>query len=162
WPPGGEPRDPSELLLKADTEADAGSSLAPALIDRLRVFQPAEADILLAKLRVRQQNFGDAASALEAALVRLRWDPWPTPQLKEEAVDLAALVGAREAPLGRRMHAALAQPFVLRAAEDRRTVAAADLASRIDEPQLCSNAVGALEPNVPWFVEFLRMRQSCY
>src|SRR5207237_8840860 len=61
------PRDPSELAMAADIEADAGSDAALPLIDKLRAYQPAEADTILAALRQRPSRFADAAAALVAA-----------------------------------------------------------------------------------------------
>ena len=82
--------------MAADLEAEAGSDAALPLIEQLRAYQPAEADTMLATLRLRQSRFDEAAAALESAFVRLRVDPWPVLRFKEKALVLAdALSGAR-------------------------------------------------------------------
>src|SRR5207253_9109626 len=90
----GPPRDPNELMMLADLEANAASAAALPLIERLRAFQPAEADVLLAKLRLRQSRPSEAASALESAFRQFRHDPWAVPQIKQMALDLAQSVGS--------------------------------------------------------------------
>ena len=92
WPPNADPRDPNELAMLADVEAEVASDAALPLIEKLRVYQPGEADVLLAKLRLRQSRRADAASALESAFTRFRTDPWPTTRLKQGAVDMAQIV----------------------------------------------------------------------
>ena len=70
------PRDPSELAMAADLEAEAGSDAALPLIEQLRAYQPAEADTVLATLRLRQSRFDKAAAALEAGVRAARkWIP---------------------------------------------------------------------------------------
>ena len=43
--------------MAADLEAEAGSDTALPLIEQLRAYQPAEADTILATLRLRQSRF---------------------------------------------------------------------------------------------------------
>ena len=155
------PRDPSELALDADVEADAGSDAALPLISRLRQFQPAEADVILAALFARRQQFDASASALESALVRLRTDPWPLLAFKQKALRLAEAVGTRRADLARRLAIAVAAPFALNAVSDERLVTLIDL-SRVEFPSMCRAGVTALEPHVIWSESFLRLRTECY
>ena len=71
------PRDPTEIAMLADLASDAGADDALPIIDELRRYEPAEADVMLAALRVRQQRIEEATAALEAVFTRLRADPWP-------------------------------------------------------------------------------------
>src|SRR5207302_4276735 len=61
-----------------------------------------------------------------------------------------------------RMFFAIGKPFQVHAVEDARLIAQAQLSMRIDEPHVCADAVGALEPNVPWTLAFLILRRDCY
>ena len=38
----------------------------------------------------------------------------------------------------------------------------AEVSKLVDFPGLCGEAVGALEPHVPWSESFLRLRRDCY
>ena len=87
------PRDPSELAMAADLEAEAGSETALPLIEQLRGYQPAEADTVLATLRLRQSRFAEAAAALEAGVRPLSRDPWPLLRFKEKALASRSTIG---------------------------------------------------------------------
>jgi spermidine synthase len=162
WSQAAEPpRDPSELMMMGDVQADAGSEAALPLIDRLRAYQPGEADVLLAKLRIRQSRTAEAASALESAFTRFRDDPWAAPQMKQLALELVAEVTAHDSSLARRMFDALGQPFAVHALDDARLITRAELSVHVDA-ESCRAAIGALEPHVPWTADFLVRRHDCY
>jgi spermidine synthase len=156
------PRDPAELAMAAELHADAGSDAALPLIDQLRAFEPAEADIMLAALRWRQSRVDDAVSALESVFARLRVDPWPQPQYKAKALAIAAAVASHDAATARRLFDALRQPFSLRAVNVARLMTAAEIAKRFDFRGACQAPIGALEPRVPWTAAFLLTRRDCY
>lgn len=156
------PRDPSELTMVADIIALTGSDEALPFIERLRGYDPGEADTILAGLRVAQGRYADAAAALEAALLRFRTDPWPTLRFQEKAVQIADVLAARDPSLAARTFEALGQPFAVRAIEDTRRITYAELTARFDFVGKCREAIDALEPNVPWTERFLRMRRDCY
>jgi spermidine synthase len=156
------PRDPSELAMAAELEAEAGSETALPLIEQLRAFEPAEADIMLATLRSRQSRVEDAVAALESAFTRMRVDPWPDPRYKTKALALAATLAAHDQAAARRLYEALRQPFSLRAAEVQRLLASVEIAKHFDFRSACQAPVGALEPRVPWTSAFLLTRRDCY
>jgi spermidine synthase len=163
WEQQPEPaRDTTEMAMLADITADTGFEGAIPFIDRLRAYQPGEADVMLTSLRLRQVRVGDAVAAVEAALTRFRTDPWPMTRYMEHAIQLAGILANRDAVTARRMHAALGQPFALLAAEETRLVTRAEVSKLVDFPGLCGDAVGALEPHVPWSESFLRLRRDCY
>jgi spermidine synthase len=168
WPRAAVARDPTELAMLADlaTDVAAGAGFAEtealAAIDRLRAVQPGEADVFLAALRVRQSRYEEAAVALESAFEGFRADPWALPPIKLKAMELASEVATRGPGASRRMFAALAEPFSLRALEDERLIARATLTPAIDLRGLCRDAVGRLEPHVPWTESFLSLRRGCY
>jgi hypothetical protein len=155
-------RDPTEMAMLADIAAATGSDAALPFIDRLRAYQPGEADALLATLRLQQRQLPEAAAAAEAALVRFRTDPWAMQRYMERAVQVAQIVVSRDQTLARRMFDALAQPLAVHAVEDRRRVALAEMTRQMDFRGLCGVAVGVMEPNVPWTESFLRLRSDCY
>ena len=117
---------------------------------------------MLATLRLRQKNVNAGAAAVESALTRFRTDPWTMTRYMDRAIQLAKLIGTNEPPLGRRMFAALEQPFAVYASEENRLVTRAEMTRQLDFPGLCGPAVGALEPHVPWTESFLRLRRDCY
>jgi hypothetical protein len=163
WLGQSEPaRDPSELAMAADLEAEAGSDAALPLIERLRAYQPAEADTMLATLRMRQSRFADAASALTAAFARYRVDPWPILRYKEKAVSLATAIGRGDPATVRGLYNALRDPFSVLAVDTMRLMTAAELSARFDFAGACREPIAALEPFVPWSAAFLVLRRDCY
>ena len=156
------PRDPTELAMAAEILADEGSDTALPVIEQLRAYQPAEADIVLAALRFRQARPDEAATALEAAFARLQVDPWPLLRLKQLALDLAAAIGKQRPSTARRLFDALKAPFSVRATDTTRLLTRVDLTTHFDFRGACREAIGELEPHVPWTGAFLAMRRDCY
>jgi spermidine synthase len=157
------PRDPSELAMAADLEAAAGSEATTMpLVEQLRAYQQAEADIILAALRLRQSRLHEALAALESALVRLRLDPWPMHRYKEKALTLVGTLMTRNVAFSSRLFDALRQPFSLEAFDDLRLLTMTALSNQIDLAATCREPVGALEPYVPWTPAFLVARRDCY
>ncbi len=158
----GAPRNPIETRLVAGIEADRGSDAALPWIERIRVWEPAEADVLVALLRFRQRRFGEAAAALQSALVGLRTDAFAMQQAIINALSLVQPVAAAAPAAARGLFDAITEPFVVHAAEAQRLVEAADLSRRLDFAATCRRPVGALEPWVPWTEFFLTLRRDCY
>jgi hypothetical protein len=156
------PRDPSELAMAADLEAEAGSDTALPLIDQLRAYRPAEADIVLATLRQRQLRMDEAAAALQSAFARLRTDPWPMFRFKQKALSLSVLVSGAHAAAARPLYDALAEPFSLRAVDNVRLMTRLELSARFDFKGTCRAPIDPLEPHVPWTGHFLTLRRDCY
>jgi spermidine synthase len=157
------PRDPTELAMIADLAASSGDAKgALPYIERLRLFEPAEADVLLATLRMVEGRLSDSASAVEAAMTRLRTDPWPLPRFQERAFQIANRLAGRDQALSRRMLEALGHPLALYMLEDYRLVTRAQMTRQADFNGLCRDAVEALEPNVPWTQSFLQLRKDCF
>jgi hypothetical protein len=84
------------------------------------------------------------------------------PQMKQMALDLARAAAGRDRSIAGRMFTALEEPFQVHAVQDARLIARAELSMHIDEPRICADAVGALEPHVPWTLPFLILRRDCY
>jgi len=155
-------RDPAELAMLAVIEADAGSDAARPMIDRIRTYEPAEADAILAMLLGRQNKLDETAAALESAFKRMATDPWPLMAVKRRAVSLAESLGARSPALAQRMIAALSTPFAAGAMPDERLGVAANLSRVAGLAQTCGNVMHALEPHSPWDPQMLTLRRDCY
>jgi spermidine synthase len=156
------PRDPWELAMAADLAAEEGSDTALPLIEQLRAYQPAEADTLLATLRMRQSRLPEAAAALIRAFTRYRVDPWPLLKYQQKALALASTVGGADAATARGLYNALRSPFSVLALDNMRLLTSAELSTKLDFNRACRAPIGALEPHVPWSASFLTLRRDCY
>ena len=101
--------------MLADLRAGLAAPDAETLIEQLREYQPTEAAILLAKLRVHQGRLDEATDLLEGAAERLRTDPWPLHRLKSLALALLERVADTSATRNARLLRAIEQPFATRA-----------------------------------------------
>jgi predicted membrane-bound spermidine synthase len=156
------PADHNEVAMVADIQASAGAPEAVGTIERLRQFHAGEADVMLAELRFAQRDYEGAAAALESAFAIFRREPWALPRFTQKAVGRAQILGGANPTIARRMIAALSEPFSVKVADHRRRVAVAFLTRQVDFKGLCGEAIGALEPDVPWVGDFLMLRRSCY
>ena len=156
------PRDPTELAMAADLEAQAGSDAALPLIDRLRAYQPGEADTILAALRLRQSRIGEAAAALQSALAHLHLDPWQMMRYKQMAMSLAASISGTDPATAPKLYDALGEPLSVRSIDNQRNTTRLELATRFDFKGRCREPIEKLEPDVPWTARFLTLRRDCY
>jgi multidrug efflux pump subunit AcrA (membrane-fusion protein) len=146
----------------SETMAETGDEAALPYAERLRPFEPAEADAIRARFFARQSRLEDAMTALEAAFARHRIDPWPWPVIMRHAVELAADLATRDRGLAARVYAALEQPFAGRLLEDIRTDAILVAAGQLPLEATCEKALSRLEPHVPWRLSVLSWRSRCY
>jgi predicted O-methyltransferase YrrM len=160
-----QPRAPAtsfELGMLAEALAEPGDEAALPLLEKLRRFEPTEADALLARLRLRQGHPAEAIVALEAAFRGYRDDPWPRLDVMRRALVGTAVDLAQDRAVARRLYDVLAEPFAVRMLEDDRREARFKLAAVVDFRHLCAEALAPFEPHVPWRKEMLVLRYQCY
>ena len=159
------PRPPvntAELMMIAESLADAGSESAAAYAEQLRPFEPADADFVLARLRFRQHRIPESAAALRRAFLTMRTHPWETVDAMGRSLDVARNL-TRDRKLVPAIIDALSQPFAAGQWEDIRRWY---LAIILREYEACTprtiRAIRAMEPWPPWQKDFLTMRRDCY
>jgi spermidine synthase len=158
------PADRTELLLVAQSLADAGNPEASAYLEPLRSEAPGEAEVLTAHLLWRQGRLTEATAALASAFVRYRSDPWPLPLLMHRALGIAQTITqqSQDRALARRLHTVLGEPFAVRLWDQARLACRFNLALDSADPALLGEAIAAFEPQVPWRRYFLEKRLACY
>ncbi|HEX8438260.1 fused MFS/spermidine synthase [Archangium sp.] len=157
-----EPRGPAEQLVLAHVLAITGDEAALPLLERLRETAPFESEALLGRLRLQQGRLVEATEALERAFAIMREAPWGFRPVAKAALQSTQGVAARDATLGRRLHAALEKPFSNNAMGDQRLFARLELATLLDAPGMCVEAFAPFEPNPSWMRPFLEERARCY
>jgi spermidine synthase len=156
------PEGAVETALFAEGLADRGDQAAVRHIQELRATSPVEAEAATARLALRLGQLDLARNALASAFVHYRDDPWPSQIAMAHALSLAdELATAKPDALGV-LFEALRQPFAVAALEEPRRLVLLNLAARVRSPDLCREALQALEPHVPWRGDVLRYRAGCY
>ncbi|HEX6178143.1 MAG TPA: hypothetical protein VF057_07280, partial [Thermoanaerobaculia bacterium] len=158
------PVNSAEISRLAEVLAEAGSEEAEVFLMLLRDMQPIEAAAIEARLRMMQGNYDDAARLVEQALVGLRTDPWPAPNVMARAISTAVSLASTDRALAMRMLAATSRPFVAGQWEEERKEERVNIAwsSELGCGSNTVAALRALEPHVPWTEEHLRRRRQCY
>ncbi|PTL75838.1 spermidine synthase [Vitiosangium sp. GDMCC 1.1324] len=163
WREGGwEPKGLTDTVMVGQLLAQVGDDAALPLIERLRALRPADAELMLARLRSRQARYAEATEALERAFALLRGSPWALQSLLPEMLMECPQIARKDAALGRRLYAAIVEPFSSQAAEQARVAARLILARQLDFPGLCVEALAPNEPHVRWKLEDLAVRARCY
>jgi hypothetical protein len=158
---GREPEDPTELAIIGEMLADQGSEAALPYIEKLQAFHPIEADLVRARLAMRQGRLDEAMAGLETAFERFRSDPWPWPALMRDSLQLSReLAGVNL--LAARAYAALKNPFVGYLQDEMRISAMLVAAGTLPLETTCVEALAGLEPLPPWQLSLLSWRSRCY
>ena len=159
----GAPVDQNEIAMVADIQATAAAPEATHTIEQLREFHSGEADVMLAELRVGPARLPRAPPPRSSGRSRRSAGiPGRCHDLRRRASPAPRCSARRTRRSRRRMIEALREPFAVKVADHRRRVAVAFLTSHADFKAMCADAIGALEPNVPWAGDFLALRRDCY
>jgi predicted membrane-bound spermidine synthase len=161
----GQPDPPEgavETTLFAEGLAEAGDPAALPYIQALRAIDLIEAEATTARLALRMGNLELARDALASALARYRTDPWPSQVGMAHALGLADELARARPDMAPVLFDALGQPFAVAALEEPRRLVRLNVASLGRLTARCGEALASLEPHVPWRLDVLRYRASCY
>ncbi len=157
-----EPRSLLDVELLAAGLAEAGDDAALTHIETVRTLIPAEALILQAALRGRQNRPSDAVKLLAEAFVAMRTEPWVAPGVLAHSLDMARGMARIDRASAEQLFAALHDPFAIHLADAQRAQVWFELLDQIDAGAHCVEVMNYFEPNVPWNEEFLNKRAHCY
>ena len=158
----GLPSGRIDLLLMAESLADAGDERALEVAAELAELAPVEGRSVMARWHLRNGEPELAAEELIAAFRLIREDPWTWQPHAQRATALAMEIGRASPELGRRLFEELAEPFAAEQQSEARLFARLTLAHEVDRDALCVEAHEAYEPWIPWTEPFLRRRRDCY
>src|SRR5438132_11142895 len=158
WPPVNS----GELMMLAESLADGGSEAATAYAEQLRAWQPVDAEVVLARLKCKQQKNDDCAEHLERVFAGSRDDSWPTVEAVGRTFDLAMTL-SRTHVYAPRMFRALEKPFAAGQWKDKRKFYRALFSNEMEGcgPHTVA-ALRKLEPWPPWRKDLLELRRDCY
>jgi len=160
-----QPREPeslNELVMVAEALADVGDEKARTYLEKLPPSHKPESEAILARLLLKQGKTTEAAQSLAASFTRFQRDPWPWARVMSSALSLVETIAASDKARGRELFELLQKPFAVNAMEMERMGALVKLTRQIGFKESCVQALKPFEPIVPWNVDFLRLRHSCY
>jgi spermidine synthase len=156
-----EPAGPLELAMVGEALADGADARAATVALKLREFEPAEADAVLARYLWTQQQWEACFVASAAALQRFRGDPWPLPAVMRRLMAVVVDLSARDRGFAVRGCELLARPFAVGLLDEERASARIEACRNVDAAS-AADAYGALEPNTPWQAVPLEGRAQAY
>ena len=160
-----EPKTLSELVMVADSLAEIGDEKALSYIEKLRPTLPTEAAAITAHLRIQQKKWPEAATALEEVLGAFGHYPWTPSEMVERALVAANELAQRNEATALAMERAFSKPFLICDHDDLRIRLLLAVGTLLDRGNFGGHTlagVEAMEPNVPWEADFLRVREECY
>ncbi len=157
------PVNSRDAAMLAFVLADQGNDLATPHAASLAPLQPIEADAIMARLRLRQENLEESAQLITRSLTAYRTNAWPLREVMEQAIVTASTLAARSPQLAARMADILSQPFAAGQWNESRLGASILAARQADHcgPRSIA-ALQAIEPDVPWQPVVLQIRAECY
>lgn len=156
-----QPEGPLELAMLGEALADGGQPNTLDMIARLRPYQPAEADAILARYLWSQGKFKECYDACAAAIGRYRIDPWPLSALMQRFLAVAGDLPVRDPSLAPLVYELLTPPLPLSLLEDERLLMRASVARYLGAARE-AEAFEPLEPHFPWRRDLLEERVRVY
>jgi len=156
-----EPSDPLELVMVGEALADGGDARSAACALKLRDFEPAEADAVLARYLWTQQKWEACFVAAATSFQRYRIDPWPLPAVMRRLLAVLVDLSARDRSLAVRGCELLAAPFAVGLLDEERVSARIEVCRNVDAAS-AADAYRVQEPNSPWQASSLEGRAQAY
>jgi hypothetical protein len=156
------PNGPTEIAAVAEAMASTADDWAHPLIQRLRALEPTEAELVLARLLIRQKKPKEAADAIERGFALHHTDVWPWPVISRHAFDTLEEIAGLDPSLAPRLYRAILSPLPAYVQEDRRIQALLSLAQHHTVGVPCADTLRLVEPHVPWTEDLLTWRARCY
>ena len=162
-----EPGDLLELAMVTECLAERGDDRVQAYAEKLRAWQPGEADAALARYSWRKEKPDAAATLLTGAILEWHEQPWALHDLMERALQLGQTIGATPETAARAIPIfnALGREFSVGLLDTERVAVRLEIARQLDrsrDREMVRQVLAEFEPEVPWAGELLRLRADTY
>ncbi|MBW2453953.1 MAG: fused MFS/spermidine synthase [Deltaproteobacteria bacterium] len=157
------PHNAVELLVLADAYAVTGDTVAAEpLIEKLAWRQPIEADVVRARLHWASHESAEAWPFLLRAFAAYRTNPWPNSHLMAAGMQLVFEIARQDETRHAAAEGLLKSELAVHNLDYLRVDLLLDLGIRTADARLCSEALVAFGPHLPWDKSFLERRVWCY
>jgi hypothetical protein len=149
--------------MLAEVQVIGGTENPMPLLQALRSRDPIDADVLEARVLLRNGNLAGATELVRRAFIAYRLNPWPNVPIMSRTFPFAAALGRLDRASAAILFAALERPFAAGQFEFTRRSTRLALARQLDGcgPRTIA-ALRAFEPWVPWDGATLQIRAECY
>jgi predicted membrane-bound spermidine synthase len=153
----------AELTAAGESLAEVADERSVSYAQTIAGFQRAEAEAVMARLRMQQNRYADAADHVTRALTSLRRDPWPARETMRRAIETAIILSRSSKAHAPAMYEALRVPFAAGQLDSARRSALVTIAAEFEGcGRRTIDALSAFEPHVPWRRDHLVLRVRCY
>ncbi len=157
------PHNAVELLVVADAYAVAGDTVAAEpLIEKLAWRQPVEAEVVRARLHWANREPAEAWPHLQRAFAAYRTNPWPNSHLMAAGMQLVFEIARGDETLHAAAEELLKTELAVHNLDYLRLDLWLDLGIHRADERMCSDALLAFGPHLPWDRSFLQRRAACY
>jgi spermidine synthase len=158
-----QPVNSAETAMLAEMQVIGGGENPMPLLQALRSRDPIDADVLEARVLLRNGNLAGATELVRRAFIAYRSNPWPNVPIMSRTFPFAAALGRLDRASAAILYDALERPFAAGQFEFTRRSTRLALARQLDGcgPRTIA-ALRAFEPWVPWDGATLQIRAECY
>jgi len=156
-----QPVNSAETAMLAELQIIGGET--PTLLQALRGRDSIEADVLEARVLLRNGNRAGATELVRRAFIAYRTNPWPNVPIMARTFPFAAALGRLDRSSAAILYDALDRPFAAGQFEFTRRSTRLALALQLEGcgPRTIA-ALHTFEPWVPWDAATLQIRADCY
>ena len=153
----------AEVALIAEAVAEHADPVTQTFLAALDRMQPIEADVVRARLALRQNRLADSLAALQRAFTAYRTDPWPQPLIMRHALSVAIELAQREPRFSPQLYDMLKTPIPPHQLDELRRTTRLEIAVKSEQcgPRTLE-VLQEFEPDVRWSLPYLTLRVTCY
>jgi spermidine synthase len=153
----------AEVALIAEAVAEKADPITQTFLTALDHMQPIEANVVRARLALRQNRLDDSLAALQRAFTAYRTDPWPQPLIMRHALSVAIELAQREPRFSPQLYDMLKTPIPPHQLDELRRTTRLEIAVKSEQcgPRTLE-VLQEFEPDVRWSLPYLTLRVTCY
>ena len=153
----------ADVALIGEAVAEKALPVTDSFIAALDRIQPIEANVVRARLQLRQNRFPDSFASLQRAFSAYEHDPWPLPLVMRHAISLSIELAQRDPQLAPALYEMLKRPIPPHQLEELRRTARLEIAVKSEQcgPRTLE-VLHEFEPDMRWSLPYLTLRVRCY
>jgi spermidine synthase len=158
-----QPVNSLELASLAFVLAESGSPAAETYVVSLAAVQPIEADVILARLRLRQKRYAEATDLLVRGFTAYRKNVWPRTDIMKQGLFTMQEVAVADRASAVKLYQVTADPHPIGMLSDTRSAVHVNIGNVVDPcGREMIETMLEFEPYPIWNGPALSLRADCY